>query len=50
MLVGGGSVAFKVYLVYTPDVIVLAVRYCITCLRLLFSNRRVQGYIWNEGC
>ena len=30
------------YLVYTPDGIVLAIRYCITCLRLLFSNRRVQ--------
>ena len=50
---GGGSVEFEVfymYLVYTPEGIILANEYCITCLGLLFSNRRVQIYIWNEGC
>ena len=44
----GGSVAFEVfdmYLVYTADGIVLVSRYYITCLNLLFSNRRVQIYI-----
>ena len=29
------------YLVYTPDGIVLVSRYYITCLNLLFSNRRM---------
>ena len=33
------------YLVYTPDRIVLVSRYCVTCLNLLFSNRRVHIYI-----
>ena len=35
MLGGGGSVAFEVfcmYVVYTPDGIILASGYCITCL------------------
>ena len=36
---------FYMYLVYTPDRIVLVSRYCVTCLNLLFSNRRVQIYI-----
>ena len=48
MLGGGGSVAFEVfymYLVYNPDWIVLVRRYYVTCLNLLFSNRRVQIYI-----
>ena len=52
MLGGGGSVAFEVfyvYLVYTPEGIILANEYCITCLKLLFWNR-VHIYIWNEGC
>ena len=47
MLGGGGSVVFDVFymcLVYTPDGIVLASRYYITCLNLLFSNRQVQIY------
>ena len=42
MLGGGGSVAFEVfylYLVYTPDGVILVSRYCVTCLNLLFSNR-----------
>ena len=36
---------FYMYLVYTPDGIVLVRRYYITCLNLLFSNRRGQTYI-----
>ena len=36
---------FYMYLVYTPDGIVLVCGYYITCLNLLFSNRRVQIYI-----
>ena len=36
---------FYMYLVHTPDGIVLVSRYYITCLNLLFSNRRVQIYI-----
>ena len=39
---------FYMYLVYTPDGIVLASRYYITCKKMLFSNRRVQIYIWNR--
>ena len=45
---GGGSVAFEVfymYLVYTSDGIVLVCGDYVTCLNLLFSNRRVQIYI-----
>ena len=45
---GGGSVAFEafyMYLVYTPDGVILVSIYCVTCLNLLFSNRRVQIYI-----
>ena len=43
--------AFYMYLVYTPDGIVLVCGYYITCLNLLFSNRRVQIYIFrSEGC
>ena len=34
------------YLGYTPDVIVLVSRYCVTCLDLLFSNRQVSKYIY----
>ena len=33
------------YLVYTPDGIVLVRRYYVTCLNLLFSKRRVQIFI-----
>ena len=33
------------YLVYTPDGIALVRRYCVACLNLLFSKRRVQIYI-----
>ena len=36
------------YLVYTPDEIVLVSRYYITCLNFLFSNRRVQIYIYKR--
>ena len=39
------SEVFYMYLVYTPDGIVLVNRYCVTCLNLLFLNRRVQIYI-----
>ena len=45
---GNDNVAFEVfymYLVYTPDGIQLVSGYYITCLNLLFSNRRVQIYI-----
>ena len=35
------------YLVYTPGEIVLAIGYCITCLRLLFS--RWRGSLYLEG-
>ena len=45
---GLDSVAFEVFcmcLVYTPDGVILVSRYCVTCLNLLFSNRRVQIYI-----
>ena len=34
----GTYVAFEVYLVFTPEGIVLDKRYCITCQRLLFSR------------
>ena len=43
--VGVAFEVFYMYLVYTPDGIVLVSRYYITCLNLLFSNRRVQIYI-----
>ena len=33
------------YLVYTPDGIVLVSGYYITCLNLLFSNRQGRIYI-----
>ena len=31
------------YLVYTPDGIALDIRYCITCLKLLFSKLTSTG-------
>ena len=36
---------FYMYLVYNPYGIVLVRRYYVTCLNLLFSNRRMQIYI-----
>ena len=48
MLGGGGSVAIEVlnmYLVYTPDGIILVSGYYINCLNLLFSNRQGRIYI-----